>query len=198
MTAKGRPRTVMTTPAAPFTSAGCSSDSGSAPMTAWPATASAPWTTLGTWGRLAPKSARSTTSGWSRETRASNSPPPPRRAARKKASTTFRWRARSASGVGTSAPFTRRRALLASCLAAAGVRPTIGAISANGSPNMSCRTNASLSAGVSVLSTTRRASQASGRCIGYFVGTHKSQVARALSANRSRIRRHFASPAGSA
>ena len=52
---------------------------------------------------------------------------------------------------------TRRRPRLASCLAAAGVRPTTGAISLNGTSNVSCRTNASLSSGVSVSSTTSRA-----------------------------------------
>ena len=63
-------------------------------------------------------------------------------------------------GVGgwTSAPRTRRRARLASCLAVAGERPTIGAISSKGRSNMSCRTNASRSAGARVSSTTCSAS----------------------------------------
>jgi CorA-like Mg2+ transporter protein len=86
-TAKGRPSTVTTTPAAPFTSAGCRWAVGSAPMSACLATAAAPRVTLGAAGRLAPKSDRRTTSGSSRETRVSKSPP---RAARKKASTTAR------------------------------------------------------------------------------------------------------------
>ena len=53
---------------------------------------------------------------------------------------------RSASG-GGSAPRTRRRARLASWRAASGVRSTIGAISSNGTANMSCSTNASRSGG---------------------------------------------------
>ena len=55
------------------------------------------------------------------------------------------------------APCTRRRARLASCRAAVGVRPTIGAISSKGTANMSCSTNASRSAGASVSRTTSRA-----------------------------------------
>ena len=55
------------------------------------------------------------------------------------------------------APCTRRRARLASCRAAVGERPTIGAISSNGTANMSCSTNASRSAGASVSSTTSSA-----------------------------------------
>ena len=58
------------------------------------------------------------------------------------------------SGAGASFPRTRRRARLASCLVAAGERPTIGAISSKGRSNMSCRTNASRSAGANVSSTT--------------------------------------------
>ena len=46
-----------------------------------------------------------------------------------------------------SAPLTRRRALLASCLAAAGDRPTMGAISSKGRSNMSWRTKARRSPG---------------------------------------------------
>ena len=46
------------------------------------------------------------------------------------------------------APWTRRRARLASCRAASGERSTIGAISSKGTANMSCSTNASRSAGV--------------------------------------------------
>ena len=63
----------------------------------------------------------------------------------------------SVSGSGV-APRTRRRARLASCRVAAGERSTIGAISSNGTANMSCRTNASRSAGASVSSTTSSAS----------------------------------------
>ena len=57
-----------------------------------------------------------------------------------------------------ASPCTRRRARLASWRAAVGVRPTIGAISSNGTANMSCSTNARRSAGGSVSSTTSSAS----------------------------------------
>ncbi len=124
------------------------------PVRACLATASAPRIAMEAAGSRVPASIRSTTPGSSTATRAPKSPP---RAAEKKASTTARWRARSGSGAGTAAPFTRRRALLASCRAAAGVRPTMGAISSKGKSNMSCRTNASLSAGARVSSTTSRA-----------------------------------------
>ena len=63
---------------------------------------------------------------------------------------------RSASGTACS-PWTRRRARLASWRAASGERSTIGAISSNGTANMSCSTKASRSAGVSVSRTTSRA-----------------------------------------
>jgi hypothetical protein len=56
---------------------------------------------------------------------ASSAPKSPPRAAARKASTTYRWRPRSASGAG-AAPRTRRRAWLASFLAAVGDRPTTG------------------------------------------------------------------------
>ena len=104
--------------------------------------------------RTAASSARSTTSGSSRARRASKSP---LREAARKASTTARWRARSAGASATSVPCTRRRARLASCRAAAGERPTMVAISSKGTANMSCSTKASRSAGASVSSTTSRA-----------------------------------------
>jgi hypothetical protein len=56
------------------------------------------------------------------------------------------------------APRIRRRARLASCRAAAGVRSTSGAISSKGMAKMSCRTNASRSAGPRVSRTTSNAS----------------------------------------
>ena len=59
-------------------------------------------------------------------------------------------------GPGSSAPRTRRRARLASCLAAVGDRSTMGAISSKGRSNMSWRTKARRSAGVSASSTTWR------------------------------------------
>ena len=68
-----------------------------------------------------------------------------------------RWRARSVTRSGLGAPRTRRRARLASCRAASGERPSTAATSVNGMANVSCSTNASRSAGVSVSSTTRRA-----------------------------------------
>ena len=55
-------------------------------------------------------------------------------------------------------PWTRRRARLASILVASAERPTIGAISANGTANMSWSTKASRSAGASSSSTTSMAS----------------------------------------
>jgi len=54
-------------------------------------------------------------------------------------------------------PRTFCRARLASFLVVAGVRSTIGAICPNGTPNMSCSTNAILSSGSSVSRTTSRA-----------------------------------------
>src|SRR5215207_7628051 len=78
------------------------------------------------------------------------------REAARKASTASRWRVRSASGT-MSAPCTRRRARLASCLAALGERPTMGAISSKGTEYMSCSTKASRSAGAKVSSTTTSA-----------------------------------------
>ena len=57
-----------------------------------------------------------------------------------------------------AAPRSRRRARLASCLAAAGERSRIGPICSNGTAKMSCSTNASRSVGDSVSSTTSSAS----------------------------------------
>ena len=54
-------------------------------------------------------------------------------------------------------PCTRRRARLASWRAAAGERPTTGAMSSNGRLNMSCSTKATRSAGARVSSTTSMA-----------------------------------------
>src|SRR5260221_10117747 len=62
----------------------------------------------------------------------------------------------SGSGSG-AAPRTMRRARLASWRAASGERSRISAISENGTANMSCRTNASRSTGVSVSRTTSSA-----------------------------------------
>ena len=105
-----------------------------------------------------------------------------RATAARNASTTSRWRREV--GVGTRvAPCTRRRARLASCRAAAGVRPTIGAISSKGTANMSCSTNASRSAGASVSSTTSSArpteSASSASCSGSIAVGRGSRPARA-------------------
>ena len=102
-------------------------------------TASAPTT----WRDAGPASARRTTSRSSIATRRSKSPS---RAAAMNASTTSRCAARSGSGLGAE-PRTRRRARLASCRAASGVRSISGAISSNGIANMSWSTNASRSGG---------------------------------------------------
>ncbi len=115
MTVTGRPSTSTTTPAAPFTSTGRSSAPGSENMIALDATVLAPRSTPVASGRLAPPSDRTTTSGSSTATSRSRSPP---RAAAKNASTTSRWRDRSASGTG--APWTRRRPRLASWRVAVG------------------------------------------------------------------------------
>ncbi len=155
MTANGRPCTVITIPAVPLTSAGCSSAPGSAPSSACLATAAAPWITFGC-GRAACRHSRS---GARRRDRAARQGCRnhrhglPGRRRRPPA----RCRARSGSGAGICAPLTRRLALLASCRVASGDRPTMGAISSKGSWNMSCSTNASRSAGARVSSTTRRA-----------------------------------------
>ena len=100
-----------------------------------------------------PPSDRSSTSG-SRTARSRSKSPS--RAAARNASTTAHWPSRSTSGTG--APWTRRRPRLASWRVAVGVRPTIGAISSNGTANTSCSTNATRSAGASESSTTSNAS----------------------------------------
>ncbi len=104
-----------TTPAAPFTSAGRvrADRANCEKVSDCSATAVAPRNSLDKPARTTPPSDRSTTSGSSTATSASKSPP---RAAARKASTTSRWRVRSASGE-VAAPRTRRRARLASCLA---------------------------------------------------------------------------------
>ncbi len=122
-------------------------------MSAWLATASAPWISRGTREGTGPRSALITTFGSRMATSPSKSPS---RAAARKASMTSRCALTSASGVGAAC--TRRRARLASWRAASGERSTIGAISSYGRANMSCSTNASRSAGLSVSSTTNSAS----------------------------------------
>ena len=148
-----RPRDANTSPAAPLISAGCTNraerENASAPFAQF----CAPRISEGAPGTLAPSPMRTTTFGSSTARRPSKSPA---RTAARKASITTRWLLRSGSGT-VSPPRTRRRARLASCLAAAGVRPTIGAISSKGRSNTSCSTNATRSAGASVSSTTRSA-----------------------------------------
>jgi hypothetical protein len=58
---------------------------------------------------------------------------------------------------GRGFPCTRRRARLATCLAASGERPTMMAISSKDTSNRSCRTNASRSDGASLSGTTKSA-----------------------------------------
>jgi hypothetical protein len=74
---------------------------------------------------------------------------------------------------------TRRRVRLASWRAASGERSTIRAISSKGTANMSCSTNASRSAGLSVSSTTSRATPAepanSASCSGSVPSDHRRQ-----------------------
>ena len=74
------------------------------------------------------------------------------REAARNAPTTSRCRARPAAGL-VPPPSIRRRARLASCLVAFGVRPRMAPISSKGTANMSCSTNATRSAGASVSST---------------------------------------------
>ncbi len=94
-TANGSPRANTTNPGAPFTRTGRVNQVGPEKVTACPATAAAPRTTLDRPGRTAPASARSTTSG----SRTASSPSKsPVRAAARKASTTSRWRLRSGRG----------------------------------------------------------------------------------------------------
>ena len=80
------------------------------------------------------------------------------RAAARKASTTSRWRARSASGAGVRRPAPGGGRGWRAAWPRSGSGPRSGAISSNGTANMSCSTNASRSAGVSVSSTTSSAS----------------------------------------
>jgi hypothetical protein len=168
-TTRVSPRYVHIAPGAPSMSAG---RTAAARPEKKPATARAPVTAPSAPIRAAPASAlsmpicaaaasaRSTMSGSSIVSSASKSPS---REAARKALTTSRRReispgCRSASGSPDLASCTRRRARLASCRVATGERSTIGAISSNGTANMSCSTNASRSAGVSVSSTTSSAS----------------------------------------
>ena len=95
-------------------------------------------------------SSRSTTSGSSTATSASKSPC---RSAARNASTTRRWRTGSTCRGGV-APWTRRRARLASWRVATGERSRMGAMSSKGTAKMSCRTKARRSAGARVSSTT--------------------------------------------
>jgi hypothetical protein len=115
MTENGRPPgSHETIPAAPFTSTGCANSTSREKVSACSATARAPRASLDAPGDTAPPSARTTTPGSSTARSASKSPP---RSAARKASTTSRWRVRSASGA-VVAPCNRRRARLASFLAA--------------------------------------------------------------------------------
>jgi predicted enzyme related to lactoylglutathione lyase len=169
-TTRDWPPCAHTAPAAPSMSAG---RAAAARPENVPATARAPTTSLSAPICAAAASARSTMSGSSIASRASKSPS--REAARKAATTS---RCRETSGrIGSPGPacWIRRRARLASCRVAVGESSTIGAISSNGTANMSCSTNASRSAGVSVSSTTSKArpteSASTASCSGSVPGT---------------------------
>ena len=137
----------VTAPADPLISAGKVSWASRVKVSARPATAAAP--------RIASAALeRTTTSGSRASSSASKSPS---RAAVRKASAIARCRVRSVPRSGAT-PWTRRRARLASWrAAAAGERPTMAAMSPNGTANMSCKTNASRSAGASVCRITSSA-----------------------------------------
>ncbi len=155
-TANGRPPGAQTSPGAPAMVAGCAAAARPAKIfaTASPPRTSrvnggAPTLARATLAATAAASARSTTPGSSTAMSAEKSPS---RDAARKASTTSRCLARSASG-DAGAPRTRRRPRLASCRAAAGDRPTTGAMASKERSNMSCSTKATRSAGGSVSST---------------------------------------------
>src|SRR5262249_34870212 len=131
---RARPPCIAATPTLPSTSAGRAPTTR--PMTLR-ATASAPRRAFGAPPLTATSSPSNVTSGSRSVMRRSKSPS---FAAARKASTTARCRSRS--GAVTAAPFTRRRARLASWRAAAGEQPTIEAISSNGKSNTSWRTKA--------------------------------------------------------
>jgi hypothetical protein len=130
-TENGCPLRKETTPAAPLTSAGRTTKPSREKTSACSATARAPRTNLD-----AP--ALGAAIGSEHDLRIEDGEKrfeiPAVRAA-KKASTTSRCRLRSMSGTGT-APCTRLRARLASCLAAVADRPTMGAISSNDTANI--------------------------------------------------------------
>src|SRR5438128_2307242 len=109
------------TPAPPFTTIGSAKAANRGPVIcSRRATASAPTIGGRASGPVPPPSLRKTTSG---SRTASNPSKSPERAAARNASTTDRWRARSASGFGATR-CTRRRARLASWRVASGVRLT--------------------------------------------------------------------------
>src|SRR5260221_65351 len=128
-------------------------------------TASTPCTTRDRPSGLGPDpmSARATTSGSSTATSASRLPS---RDAARNASTSSHWRS-SGTSAEAVAPRSLRRARLASWRVASVERWTTGPIWSNGSPNVSCRTNARRSAGLrvsrtmSIASPTESASRAS-------------------------------------
>src|ERR1017187_6965785 len=115
------------------------------------ATRSAPRTGLRADVTRPPPSLTRTTSGSSTRISAARSP---EAAAEANTSTTRRCSAASVDSQG-DCPRTCRLAREASCLTAAGVRPTMAATSSNLTPNRSCSTNAVRSAGDRVSITTR-------------------------------------------
>jgi hypothetical protein len=144
---------------------------------------SAPRISLSAPGCPAASSMWTTTPGSSRAIRPSKSA---ERNALKKASTTFLCSETFSRGT-VAAPCTRRRARLASCRAASGDRPIIEAISSKGMANMSCKTNASRSAGTSRSSTTSNARPTESARIASCSGSGRRFWRSAGSGSRSSI-----------
>ena len=155
-TANGRSPTNTTPPAAPLTIAGRAPAASGRKTSglAGDRRGAADHSATARSSRQVARSARITTSG--SRTRRSASKSPARDAAMERLDELPLPRDRRL-GRGP-APRTRRRARLASFRVAVGVRSTIGAISSNGRPNVSWRTNASRSAGDSVSRTMSIAS----------------------------------------
>ena len=151
MTETGRPPGATTTPAAPFTSAGRTNGESRANIRAWLATASAPRTSADPAAAGATVGAQHDVGIEHRNERVEVAlVAMPRRTRRQpRAAARCRYRAQLRHPARADAPGSRVRRV------AVGVRPTIGAISSNGTANMSCSTNASRSAGGSISSTTR-------------------------------------------
>ena len=149
---EGAPSRVVTSPAAPLTSAGRATAPSRAKVRAWPATASAPRTSL--------QSAAAADVGAQHHVRvehATSASKSPSRAARQERVDDLALAVEVGVGHG-AAPLHAPAGAARELACGVGERPTIGAISSNGMANMSCSTNASRSAGASVSSTTSSAS----------------------------------------